>query len=367
MISATKTNQWARLFRSCGKSTRAAMVTSAILLLASTALADTWPTAIAVNPETNKIYFASGNSNKVTVIDDTDNITATVTTAVGRHWAIAVNPVTNKIYVANESTRSNNVTVINGADNTTATSHGESTPPFQNWTPPPDLCARDGDYCVKIIRKRLPDAPEGEEFTLIVSSKARILARFPTYGYLLSAFWSPDNRYVAINNRRANAGDYLWVISLGDGNLLKIPADLATELRKEELGNLKGDDPRQTMREVTRRFPDCTEDKLAHDFLFAGGWKSPTELLVIKEFQFSGDAKPSTGTITAPGPDGKMMTRSVTIGTYGPGAPGPWIAVNKVYRVIGSKIALTRQASQTIKKHTHSSQLVTRAWTWGPF
>ncbi|MFM7293962.1 MAG: YncE family protein, partial [Burkholderiales bacterium] len=84
----------------------------------ATITSGTSPSAVAVNPVTNKIYVANNGSNNVTVIDGATNTTTTV--AVGTTpWAVAVNPVTNKIYVANYD--SANVTVIDGATNTTAT------------------------------------------------------------------------------------------------------------------------------------------------------------------------------------------------------------------------------------------------------
>jgi YVTN family beta-propeller protein len=75
----------------------------------------TTPVAIAVNQLTDKIYIANNNSGDVTVINGADNTTATVV-AGGAPNDIAVNPATNKIYVANSA--SNTVTVINGANNT---------------------------------------------------------------------------------------------------------------------------------------------------------------------------------------------------------------------------------------------------------
>jgi YVTN family beta-propeller protein len=78
------------------------------------------PRTAAVNPVTNKIYVANGNSNSVAVIDGATNKTTTVTdpTALSP-FAAAVNSVTNKIYVPNFG--SNTVTVIDGATNTAAT------------------------------------------------------------------------------------------------------------------------------------------------------------------------------------------------------------------------------------------------------
>ena len=143
-----------------------------------------------------------------------------------------------------------------------------------------------------------------------------------------------------------------------------MPDDLATEMGKKTLGHINGDDPwGKTVKEVTTRFTECAHDRLDHNFLFAQGWESASDLLVLEELQFSNEP-PQSATITAPGPDGKSVTRSVTLGFYGPGAPGIWIAVNKTCRVTGNKIALKRQ---TIEKHEHSSEFVNRAWTYGAY
>jgi hypothetical protein len=44
-----------------------------------------------------------------------------------------------------------------------------------------------------------------------VRSGKQNVAKYRTEGYLIDAFWSPDGRYVAVDNRRANSADYLWV------------------------------------------------------------------------------------------------------------------------------------------------------------
>jgi hypothetical protein len=270
-------------------------------------------------------------------------------------------PGTSRSAVANVATSDATATPELSASGSAA---GKKSPAQTEWKPSTELCSADHEYCVKIVA----ETQDLDHRTLSVSSKARVLAQFPTFGYLMDAFWSPDNKYVAINNRRANAGDYLWVISLSDGAALKMPDDLATEMGKKNLGHINGDDPwGKTVQEVTTRFTECAHDRLDHKFLFAQGWKSASELLVLEELQFSNEP-PRGATITAPapGPDGKVVTRSVTatVGYYGPGAPGIWIAVNKVCRVSGNKIALK---GQTIEKHEHSSEFVNRAWTYGAF
>ena len=62
------------------------------------------PSAVAVNPVTNKTYVANLSSANVTVIDGATNATTTVA-AGSNPWGVAVNPVTNKVYVANSEQR----------------------------------------------------------------------------------------------------------------------------------------------------------------------------------------------------------------------------------------------------------------------
>lgn len=77
------------------------------------------PSAIAVNPVTNKTYVVAGGL--VTVIDNASGTTTNVPvgTAPG---ALAINTVTNKIYVANQAYgEGTTITVIDGATNDTTT------------------------------------------------------------------------------------------------------------------------------------------------------------------------------------------------------------------------------------------------------
>src|SRR5579862_9440304 len=76
------------------------------------------PTALAVNPRTNKIYVAdfNGNTNGITVIDGKTNTTKTLTTIAGQ-TAVAVNPFTNKIYFVDAY---NYLTVVDGSNDTVA-------------------------------------------------------------------------------------------------------------------------------------------------------------------------------------------------------------------------------------------------------
>ena len=77
------------------------------------------PTALAVNPVTNKIYVGTHplDGYNVTVIDGATNSTTIIPFGTDAPGEIEINSVTNKIYVTDNS--GNGLTVIDGATNTT--------------------------------------------------------------------------------------------------------------------------------------------------------------------------------------------------------------------------------------------------------
>ena len=88
--------------------------------------------------------------------------------------------------------------------------------------PPARINSPDGNTAVRIQQKAMPGTDGVTDFfTLEILQKDKVVARVPTEGYLISAYWSTDGRLLAVNNRRGNSGDYLWVFSLPDGTCLK--------------------------------------------------------------------------------------------------------------------------------------------------
>ncbi len=87
-------------------------------VVATVAVGD-FPTGVAVNEKTNRIYVANAGSDTVSVIDGATN-TMISTIAVGDGpFGVAVNEKTNRIYVANAG--SDTVSVIDGATDTMIT------------------------------------------------------------------------------------------------------------------------------------------------------------------------------------------------------------------------------------------------------
>jgi hypothetical protein len=215
------------------------------------------------------------------------------------------------------------VSVAYGAE----THHKRSQKTTNESGPPSRVCLHDNKYCVSMIAT----AGHPDECTIRVSAGGKKLAEFPTMGYLLNVFFSPDDAYVAINNRRANSGDYLWVISLRDGKAIKVPDDVAEDTGKKDLGKIAGDHwSDQSSPEVIALCSTCTGADLRHSFLFSTGWTSSGKLKVTEEFEFSNG----------------------------------WIAVNTLCRLSETGLSV---ADEKVVKEDRPSDIVKRAWTWSPF
>jgi hypothetical protein len=140
-------------------------------------------------------------------------------------------------------------------------------------TPPPsEITAPDKGSRISIEHRALPGSDPVEGFfTLVLSTNGRAVREVPTMGYLLDAFWSSDNRYLAVNNRRSNAGDYLWVFSLPDGQVLEAP--------NERLGELLA-------QKATAKFPELANADFDRFSNVAKGWTSSGELKVESRIVF---------------------------------------------------------------------------------
>lgn len=103
-------------------------------------------------------------------------------------------------------------------------------PPPADDEPPALVKSPDGKSVVRIVDRAMPGTDGNTDFfTLEVSHNGKVVARAATEGYLISAHWNADGSKVAVNNRRGNSGDYLWVFSLPDGVVLKKADDKTGE------------------------------------------------------------------------------------------------------------------------------------------
>ena len=137
--------------------------------------------------------------------------------------------------------------------------------------PPKRISSPDGKYAVEIVEKALPGSDSLDQFTLIVSGNGKTLAEVPTFGYLIAAHWSSDGKYVAVNNRRGNAGDYVWVFDLNSGKVLKQPDDKNGEDWEKAAADA-----------VHKELPSANEDTLVRDWVTAQGWDGNQLKVVVR-------------------------------------------------------------------------------------
>jgi len=149
--------------------------------------------------------------------------------------------------------------------------------------PPDELYSPDHRYSITILHSALTGAdPYDGFFTIAVRSGQQDIAKYPTMGFLIDAFWSPNGKYVAVDNRRANSGDYLWVFRLSDGRTIRTPVD-AVPGHPEDAYEKYADD---LVQRVTRKFPELIHGEFRKLFTFAKGWTDPGDLIVKTNFAF---------------------------------------------------------------------------------
>lgn len=149
--------------------------------------------------------------------------------------------------------------------------------------PPAEIYSPSHRFSVRILQSALPGSdPDNGFFTIAIRHDGRYLGKYPTIGFLLDAFWSPDEKYVAVDNRRSNSGDYLWVFRLKDGRAVRMPADAVPHQPDEAYEKYAKD----LVQRVGQKFPELTYGTFRKLFTFAKGWTSSGDLLVKTNFAF---------------------------------------------------------------------------------
>src|SRR5207249_4302295 len=117
-------------------------------------------------------------------------------------------------------------------------------------------------------------------YTLVLSTNRKPLTKVATYGYISTVQWSPDGSYVAVNNRRGNSGDYIWVFHLPDGEVLKRPGDNYGESWQKSADAA-----------FEKAFPVAANgDNFIRNWVTAAGWKGGRLLFVVRSIYRGEDA-----------------------------------------------------------------------------
>ena len=141
----------------------------------------------------------------------------------------------------------------------------------------------DHQYSVTILQSALADSdPYDGFFTIAVRHGKQNLSKFPTEGYLIDAFWSPDGKYVAFDNRRANSGDYVWVFRLRDGHAIKMPVDA----QPQHADDVYDKYAEEVVHRVTAVYPELAYGQFSKLFVFAHGWTKTGDLQIKTNIGF---------------------------------------------------------------------------------
>ncbi|MEI6704252.1 MAG: SEL1-like repeat protein, partial [Deltaproteobacteria bacterium] len=123
--------------------------------------------------------------------------------------------------------------VAPGIDTNTGTA-GESINKFQSCVSP------DGRYTGEIVEHSVNSR------VLTIKNNGKSIIEESCMGYLLGIIWSPGGNYVAINERRGNCGDYLWILDLRNAKVLKAPDnDLWLKMKSHGISTLKAEAKRK--------------------------------------------------------------------------------------------------------------------------
>jgi hypothetical protein len=152
-----------------------------------------------------------------------------------------------------------------------------TTPQPADDGPPAQIASPDGLTSVRILQQAMPGTDGVSDFfTMEILRGEKVVARVPTEGYLISAHWSPDGRMIAVNNRRGNSGDYLWVFSLPDGTCRKKADD---DLGQSWLT--------AAMNVIAGKVQGATADSVYKSWLTATGWYASGELQLNARIRYS--------------------------------------------------------------------------------
>jgi hypothetical protein len=132
----------------------------------------------------------------------------------------------------------------------------------------------------------LSETSEQGVYRLIVLDQGRQLSHYRFEGELVTAYWSPSQNYVAVNNHNGHRGWYPWVISLRTGAVVRASGEIRSAEYDRYLDYEYEPDLRKLAREELERiYPEFSDDTMREGYIsIAYGWSSGDQLLMFHEF-----------------------------------------------------------------------------------
>ena len=161
-----------------------------------------------------------------------------------------------------------------------------------------EFTAPDSKSTVRMLEKPMAGADVLLDFfTLEVRANGKVVAQVPTCGFLMNAYWSPDGSLLAVNNRRGNSGDYLWIFTIPGGKCIKRADDKIGESWVAS-----------ALSAIKKKASGAKE--LNKSWLCADGWTPDGKLKISIRDKFNGGG---TWDYSATVPMGKMTPEAATV------------------------------------------------------
>jgi hypothetical protein len=161
-----------------------------------------------------------------------------------------------------------------------------------------EFTAPDAKSTVRMLEKPIAGADVLLDFfTLEVLASGKVVAQVPTCGFIMNVYWSLDGSLIAVNNRRGNSGDYLWIFTIPGGKCIKRADDkIGDRWENTALSAIK------------KAAPGAKE--LGKSWLCADGWTPDGKLKISVRSKFNGGG---TWDYSATVPMGTMTPEAASV------------------------------------------------------
>jgi hypothetical protein len=139
------------------------------------------------------------------------------------------------------------------------------------------------EYTLKLVDTSTP-----YEYQLRILRHGNELAHYPFEGELISAYWSPNLKFVAIDNHWGMGGFHVWIVSLADGSVITSHgvvkgSNYDRYIDDGYFSNLL-DEAHEKLKKIN---PGIDNDQLRDGYKsVAYGWTTEGNLLMFHQFPF---------------------------------------------------------------------------------
>lgn len=125
-------------------------------------------------------------------------------------------------------------------------------------------------------------------YWLTITDRGRQIARYRFDGELVNGYWSPSEKYLALNNHNGHCGWYVWIISLRTGAVSRtIGANHSPEYDRYLDENELPDVEKPAQNILKKLNPGVEKDGMRLRYISVTyGWETDNRLLMFHEFVY---------------------------------------------------------------------------------